>query len=91
MFTVTDKYDYSTEEVGISCGPPALIKLVSWEEGGYFVQGALENQNGHNRKDWGPCCGEIHLSASRMAKGYFGMSKADNSFYTDNNGTHWFR
>ena len=91
MFTCSDMYTYSTDEVGMPLAPSAVIKLVSWEEGGYTVQGKSEYRNGSNITDIGPCCGEIHLSDDRMAKGYFRSHKTDNSFYTDDDGTSWFR
>ena len=91
MFTASDKYDYHTDSVGVPGGPSALVKLVNWEEGGYTVQRKWKNQNGSNRTDADACCGEIHLSSIRMTKGYFGMGKPDECFYTDGDGTHWFR
>ena len=83
-------YNYNTEEVGITGGPSDLIKLANWEEGGYTVRGKSEDQNGGSRADVGPC-GEMHVSGPCMAKGYFGRYADDDSFYTDNDGTHWFR
>ena len=77
-FFIAIRLYFSLGEVGVVY-QDTLIKLQSWEEGGYTVNDKI-----------GPR-GEIILSGGGVSQGYYKCeSESDNaSFYTDNQGRKW--
>ena len=71
---------FSLGEVGVVF-QDSLLKLESWEEGGYTVNDKIGSR------------GEIILSGGAVSIGYYKCSnESDNSaFYKDAHGRSWFR
>jgi len=78
--------DRNTGRVGAPV-PSAQIKLVDWEEGGYFSNPADSSDEDQTNPR-----GEIHVGGPHIAQGYFKEEeKTKEAFYTDDDGVRWMR
>jgi len=73
-----DRDDNTTNHVGPP-NPGVLVKLESWEEGGYRVTD-LPNPRG-----------EIVVGGGVVARGYYNMPELTSATFFDEGGIHWFR